>query len=226
MAKWDRRRNMTKIWKSASTVTVLAVVLSLAIVALPVASPAQASPGTTYYVDAATGNDGNDGSSGNPWKTITHAVATVPGGASGDPNIISVASGLYDVTSNNETFPITFSNEYVSLIGAGAGTTTIDCENATAGTILGINATGITVQNFTLDNAQYGIEADVGGFNILDNVFSNDTDHDIAYGVHVAISKTNLNSNFSFDDILIDGNDFYITSDGVYIHIDLDFDTA
>jgi parallel beta-helix repeat protein len=208
----------------------LALVLSVGIVAVPMGGTVEASPGTDYYVNAATGDDTTgDGSPSKPWKTISHAVANVTAGTSGDPNIIHVAAGLYDVTNNGETFPIIFSNEYVTLVGAGATNTTIDRETPGTGTILEIEADGITVQGFTLDNAQYGIEAFVGGFTVLDNVFSNDTDHDIESGVYVNIDETDRDTDFSFDDVLIEGNEFYITPVGtwgsaVYLRLDVDFD--
>ena len=125
--------------RSAAILLALALVLSLGIVVLPMASPVAASPGTTYYVNAATGDDGNTGlSPDQAWKTITHAVNTVPaGGSLADPNIIQVAAGTYNNTTNGEIFAITFDNTYVKLSGAGAATTTIDGEGA--GTILDIN---------------------------------------------------------------------------------------
>jgi len=96
----------------------LAPVLSLGIVAGRV----EASPGTHYYVNAATGDDlFGDGSAANPWKTITHASATVPAGASAaDPNVIHVAAGLYDKTNSAEGFTINFNSANVALGGAGA----------------------------------------------------------------------------------------------------------
>lgn len=39
------------------------------------------SAGAVFYVDAAHGNDANDGSSGAPWQTLAYAVATAPAGS-------------------------------------------------------------------------------------------------------------------------------------------------
>jgi parallel beta-helix repeat protein len=219
--------NMRKTGRYAKPIYVmvaLALALSLGVAALPVAQTAEASPGIDRYVSTA-GNNSNDGLTwATAWRTITHAVETgCPAGNVSDPNIIHVAAGTYNA-SGGENFAIGFEKANVSLIGAGAGNTTIDRETAGTGTILGINATGITVQGFTLDNAQYGIEANVGGFNVLDNVFSNDTDYDINTGVYVDIDETDRDTDFSFDDVLIEGNEFYIDSEGVWLLLSLDFD--
>jgi parallel beta-helix repeat protein len=203
-----------------TTLTVAGLALGLAVLVLR-ATPVLADPGTTYYVDAATGDDGNDGMN-NPWKTISHAVATAPAGTLGDPNIISVTAGTYDVSTNGEVFPATFNNDYVSLVGAGAGSCTIDGEGT--GTILEIEAEGITVQDFTIVSATYGISSTVGGFSVLDNVFSNDGDRDIGTGVFVDIDEADRAANFTFEDVLIEGNEFYISDDGVYLDLNLDFD--
>ena len=99
---------MYKTGRHFSFLIVLALMLSLGMVAAPMASQVEASPGTTYYVNVNTGNDTNDGlTPGTAWKSITHAVNNVPAGASpSDPNIIQVAAGTYD--AGNETFPIVF----------------------------------------------------------------------------------------------------------------------
>jgi len=206
----------------------IAVILAISLfLALALTGTASASPGTTYYVNATGGNDANTPAQAQnqatPWQTITHAVNTVPAGAStADPNIIQVAAGLYDNTTNGEIFAITFDNASIKLIGAGAATTTIDGEGAA--TILDINATGITVEGFTIKNGTNAIESDdFGGFTILDNRFTNLSD-----GVHLDIdeSSANLATDYTVDDIRIRGNIFNISSDGVYVDIDLDYNAT
>lgn len=64
-----------------------------------------------YFVDVAAGSDANTGLRGNAWKTITHALASVPAG----PVEIMVAPGNYGMTAG-ETFPITMKSD-VALIG-------------------------------------------------------------------------------------------------------------
>ena len=209
--------------KKAISKGITAILAISIIVAISMSGTVYADPGTTYYVNAATGNDANTPAQAQnpatPWKTITHAVNTVPAGASfADQNIIQVAAGLYDATINGETFAITFDNANIRLSGAGAATTTIDGEGT--GTILDINATGITVEMFNITNAtNNGIYADVGEFIILDNLFCNVSD-----GVHLYISETNLATDYTVDDILIDGNTFNISDYGVYVDIELDYD--
>lgn len=110
------------------------------------------------YVSVGSGSNGNDGSSGAPWKTITYALATV---VSGD--VINVAAGRY--TPTTETFPLVMKNG-VSLQGAGFLTTAIDagsvsgrrvitCTSITVGTIEGFSIEGgyATTGNPTEDAA-------------------------------------------------------------------------
>lgn len=87
--------------------------------AIAVVFASAATAATTHYVNGSTGLDTNPGTSGSPFKTITHAVAVT---VSGDT--ISVAAGTYNPTLG-ESFPITVPSG-VQLIGAGASTTTID----------------------------------------------------------------------------------------------------
>ena len=136
-----------RTWKGLSILVALALLLALAAVAVPMSGTVEASPGTHYYVNAATGNDtAGDGSASKPWKTITKAAGCVPAGASAaDPNVIHVAAGLYDNTHNGEIFTINFNSANVTLSGAGAATTIIDGENkaSTLQTILQVNADGV-----------------------------------------------------------------------------------
>ena len=75
-------------------------------------SPALASEtagDVTYYVDV-NGNDANDGSSGNPWKTINHAVDMVVAGDTVliNPGAYSVSQQISITTSGTAENPITF----------------------------------------------------------------------------------------------------------------------
>ncbi len=94
----------------------LALFLSSGVVTVPEAWAA------TYYVDAATGDDGRTPAmaqdSATPWKTLTKALANV---ASGDD--VQVASGLYD-TVLGESFPLAL-QDGVAVEGAGKATTTL-----------------------------------------------------------------------------------------------------
>jgi parallel beta-helix repeat protein len=193
----------------------IVAIVTISLFALALAGTVAASPDTTYYVNATGGNDGNTGlSEAQAWQTITHAVNTVPAGASlADPNIINVSAGIYELP--NETFPITFNNASISLIGAGAATTIID--GGGAAEILDINASNITIDGFTITNGTKGIFSDdFGGFTILDNTFTNVSD-----GVHLDINKSaaDLATDYTLDAIRIRGNTFNISDKGVYLDI-------
>ena len=128
----------------------LALVLSLGLVAVPMAGTVEASPGTDYYV----ATNGSDGDTGLDWahalKTITYAVeskATTTG------DVIHVADGVYDDDINCENFPIDFNTNGVSLIGAGGDTSIIDANNQEVN-ILNIWADGVSISWFELRNAR------------------------------------------------------------------------
>ncbi|MGD2146856.1 MAG: hypothetical protein PVH41_09195, partial [Anaerolineae bacterium] len=58
---------------------------------------------------------------------------------------------------------------------------------------------------------------------MLENIFSNETDHGIGTGVLVDIDEFQRAASFSFGDVLIESNEFYISDDGVYLDLQLDF---
>lgn len=175
----------------------------------------------TYYVNSAAGNDATgDGSAANPWQTITHAAATVPAGTAAAPNIISVAGGTYDSSTNGETFPIAFTRNYVTLTGAGTGITFIDPENTTDA--LHIDARGIAVSGFTFRNA---IDADAiviteGGFNIHHNIF----DATVRDGITLSRNETDRTTSIGFPDMTIANNIFRTVQNGIYVYVEIDFD--
>ena len=88
--------------------------------------PCGTAPTTTFYVNAATGSDTNNGAApGCAFKTITAALAA----SSGTPSVnatIHLAAGAYGA---GETFPLVVDHGR-SLVGAGAATTTIQGSSA------------------------------------------------------------------------------------------------
>jgi hypothetical protein len=135
--------------KSSYVLVVLALVLSLWVVAVPMRGKVEAlAPPTDYYV-STTGNDSNNGTSWTwAWKTITHAVEV---GATNPGDVIYVADGVYD-PANGEVFPIDFNTNEVSLIGAGGDTSVIDA-GGLATNILNILVDDVNVSDFELRNA-------------------------------------------------------------------------
>ncbi len=114
--------------------------LALAIASLFAGTAALA---TTYYVNASTGMDTNPGTSGSPFKTITHAV-----GVSISADTINVAAGTYN-PALGESFPITVPSG-VQLIGAGAGTTIIDAVQTNRVIHCSGNSQTTLIQGFTI----------------------------------------------------------------------------
>ena len=81
-----------------------------------------------YYVNGQLGDDSNDGSQDAPWKTITHALASVEG-SQDNPVTIHVAAATYAASTNGETFPLNMKS-WVSVVGEGRETTILDAQEA------------------------------------------------------------------------------------------------
>jgi len=101
------------------------VKLDLPALVLVAATPfgtAQAAGGT-YHVDPLTGSDeSGDGSAAAPWRTVSHALASVPL----DDDLLLLAAGTYDAATG-ESFPLTVPTG-VRLRGAGQGLTVLEGE--------------------------------------------------------------------------------------------------
>jgi hypothetical protein len=95
-----------KVKRTFSFLIAVVLVLSFSLV---MGTPVAAAPGTTHYVSTAGNDTSGDGTAGNPWQTIQHAVGQV---SSGDT--IQVTAGIYD-----EQVVI---NKSLTLQGAGATT--------------------------------------------------------------------------------------------------------
>ncbi|TAJ16506.1 MAG: DUF1565 domain-containing protein, partial [Planctomycetota bacterium] len=128
---------------------------SIAAALLVLAAPAFAAD---FYVDAVNGSDATGtGTSAQPWKTITHALAQLPGGHTEN---VRVAPGVHDAALG-ELFPLTL-EAGVNLLGAGIGLTIVD-----AGTSSGIRVdsdpTGTQrVRGLTLRNGSQGVSSGLG----------------------------------------------------------------
>ena len=180
--------------------------------------------GATYYVDAATGIDGmNDCSEqlpqAPPCKTITHAFTQVPAGTSGDPSVIMVAAGLYDEAVNGEDYPLYLFDDYISLVGAGSGTTTIDV-NVAGIEALNINGTGFSVSGFTFSNVPVGLAIYQGGFTVSNNNFT-DT---VTTGVYSSLEESSPSTSATVGPVSFTNNQFACSGSGVNFSIGLTFD--
>ncbi len=143
------------------------------------AAPVITPPSTDRYVDQSVGNNGDDGSSRNPWKTITYAVATADSDVT-----IHVAPGTYDGV-NGETFPIQLKKGQsiigdVANKGAGTSPTVIRGEAPYAvGILIGTAVVGTDhgrVAGFRIENTSHtalyvGVVADAEEMEIDHNTF-------------------------------------------------------
>lgn len=144
-----------------------------------VAPPPGGNPSTDRYVNQATGDDGNNGSSGAPWATITHALATADTFVT-----IRVAPGTYDA-ANGESFPLIMKKGQTlvgNVAGKGAGGTptliqgegaySLDQLDWTA--LLGADrarVAGFSIVSATDPNFYAGITVDGGSMEIDNNTF-------------------------------------------------------
>lgn len=106
-----------------------------------------------WFVDAQLGDDlSGNGSAQNPWRTITFALAQVPGV---DDHIV-VAAGTYDVALG-EQFPLQLlPGLYVR--GAGSNETILDAGGAGLGALVGGDtAGGVRLEGVRLINAKEGV---------------------------------------------------------------------
>ena len=104
-----------------------------------------------FYVNGTTGSNANDGlTPATAWKTITHALSTIPTLIMLNENnraLVHVAASTYNTTMGGgdvETFPLIM-RDYVSFLGAGYN-----------GTIINADQTGSVIKseltdNFTID---------------------------------------------------------------------------
>ncbi len=108
-----------------------------------------AAPAGTYFVNIATGNDSNDGSSALPWKTLHHAITQINGGTAGT-YVLHVALGTYNVSGNTREADeeIVLSQSDVTIIGESGSAPIIDGTGA-QNWINGIEITGsyVTIEN-------------------------------------------------------------------------------
>ncbi|PIS29774.1 hypothetical protein COT42_04395 [Candidatus Saganbacteria bacterium CG08_land_8_20_14_0_20_45_16] len=159
---------------------------------------------SVYYVDAGSGSDSNDGSSGSPWKTITHASLL---SVSGDT--VNVASGTYN-TDNGEIFPINVNGAYfvatlqygpvviedsgatrVFNMSTGAKLDGFYVKGVAGNEIIGVAANSVQVLNcyVSAEGYSYGIYCDrsphPSGLTIEANIIERQTYNSGTFGVHL-----------------------------------------
>ncbi|MBN1317229.1 MAG: right-handed parallel beta-helix repeat-containing protein, partial [Anaerolineales bacterium] len=173
--------------------------------------------GTIYYVDAATGNDSYTPAQAQnpstPWKTISHAVSTVPGGTDASRDVIQVKSGIYDATNNGESFPLVMENPYIQLVGEGAAFTIINSEYATE--TFTVSGQGIAIEGFTIEHAKnYAIHANEGDLVVRNNVIS-----DVNNGIRINLIESITNSTRIIGDLSVVSNSFNVGRSAVNIDV-------
>ena len=134
---------------------ILAVTL-LAGLTVAYSNSGPARSGTSVYVDAVNGSDiAGDGSSSQPWRTITHALARV---SAGDAIIVKPGTCT---TASGEVFPLSLPSG-VRLTGSGRDTTIIAGQSDKTVLYIGSSTTDILsntlVSDVTLQGGSAGLE--------------------------------------------------------------------
>ncbi|MBN1594225.1 MAG: right-handed parallel beta-helix repeat-containing protein [Candidatus Coatesbacteria bacterium] len=111
--------------------------------------PFEATAGETdYHVDGEMGDDSNDGSFENPWKTIAHALNSTAG-SEAYPVTIHAAAGIYAPSTNGETYPLEV-QDWTYLLGEGAALTILDAEGNQSHVVGFDGVVGAGVEGFTM----------------------------------------------------------------------------
>ena len=163
---------------------------------------AQATCTDECYVDAATGDDANNGNVADPFATIQQGVDTVSAGGE-----VLVAPGTY-----NEQVEISTDN--ITLTGAGASQTslvaTVTCTNqmngsATAGVRLAGNHTGITLEGFSASGYDLGLDIgeNIGGTISDVTITSVDVSGNCVHGI---LSQAGDTTNVTVDNVTANNN--------------------
>jgi len=106
-------QNLMRLW-----VCLFSILLTAGMAQGEILSPAlERAIGATYYVDV-NGNDANDGSQAEPWKTIHHAVNTVVAGDTVliNPGTYLVSQQISITTSGTASNPITFKGNGTGVV--------------------------------------------------------------------------------------------------------------
>lgn len=186
--------------------------------------PTMAS-GDTLYV-ATTGDD--DGGNGtctalSPCKTISYAMSKITtDGTAGSPHVINIAAGTYvaGAVFTGEIYPINVVKDYVSLVGAGSGSTEI--VGAGTGYIFSVTSTGLSVQDLKFSSAGTAVHINggQGGHSFSNNI----VESSVGTGVYCSLWNLNDDSDFTVFPHSFTGNTFNSTDYGVDFKIGLTFD--
>ncbi len=195
--------------------------LPLLILAFGVLFLAAPSWARIFFVDPSGSDTPNCTDASSPCRSITFAVAQANSGTAVSPDIINVAPGTYSAAATGETFPINLDYAYVTLQRSGSSAAIIDVLN-TATDALYVTATGVIIDGLTFRNAGNAIYSTAGGLTVINSFFENS----VTDGVSFFFSETDYASDYTLEDMLISNNTFYVTRDGVYFDLDLDFDAA
>jgi hypothetical protein len=128
---------MSQVKKLQLSILVICFLAAIPVVAV------HAQPSTVIYVSSSGSDVKGDGTSGNPYATITHAVTVAPVGA-----VIMIAPGTYA-----ESISITKSLTLESESSQPTNTIINASGNLNGIAITGANANGTTIEGLTVENA-------------------------------------------------------------------------
>ena len=204
----SRKMRKSSVLKVQLRTGLLFVFLGLTAVSPP--HPTQAG-GATYYVSPSGNDNTGNGSDGNPWATIEHAIENVP-----DQSSILVKAGVYNGRQRiSGSFPqgvlIKSETPYQAILQNNDRVITVYGYD---GEISGITIEGFEIRHSSAGSSPLVVHVDGGGNgNVHDITFRNNIMHD-------SYDNDILKINNAAHDILVEGNMFYNQS-GHDEHIDI-----
>ena len=145
---------------------------------------------TALYVSTG-GDDGDDGSQGSPFRTITHALSVAPAYAT-----IHIEAGSY--TNGSETFPLDVAVDGLKILGTNAEVTLIDATGAGERVMTVDGRTSTLISNLTFMGAAAtvpggGLYLAGSGVDVVDCVVrDNQTTGNGYNGVGVSVNGGNV----------------------------------
>jgi len=111
------------------------------------------SPGT-YYINIGQASEG-DGSEGNPFRTLHHAIERVNNGSSG-AYVLNLAPGAYSAGAGEADQPLIITQDSVSIIGQTGDMPVLDGAGASFWEIgIIIEASNVTIKDVAIRNFSY-----------------------------------------------------------------------
>ncbi|MBN2208041.1 MAG: DUF1565 domain-containing protein [Candidatus Coatesbacteria bacterium] len=183
----------------------------------------QLNPLREVFVDGQVGDDSNDGTEANPFKTIGFAVEMMTGTELA-PGTVFVKAGTYSSSTNRETFPLRIPS-WTALVGDVSGGTILDAEDDSDHVISISDASGVAIEGFTimggyadgpeeLDLVGAGIFCHRGSVKLADCLVVGNSASGAGGGIYCSESSAVISRSLLADNLAEMGGGLYCCSGG------------